>query len=139
MIKGCFVIMAVIAFLNQVIVLNVNFPVDNERDVRLTAVSRTSNPIQATATNHNTNKEAEVKEEEEMNNTIKINNSHTTSTTSNSKEAWEDENEGLRIRSRYEIVSQPMFMVSCTVATLAHTIMIMIMSNVSLAMDNSGN
>lgn len=43
-----------------------------------------------------------------------------------------------KIRSAREIVTQPMFIVSCTVATLAHTIMIMIMSNVSVAMDDSG-
>lgn len=43
-----------------------------------------------------------------------------------------------KIRSAREIVTQPMFIVSCTVATLAHTIMVMIMSNVSLAMDDSG-
>ena len=44
----------------------------------------------------------------------------------------------MRIRSAKEIVTQPMFMVACTVATLAHTIMVMIMSNVSLAMNDSG-
>jgi MFS family permease len=43
-----------------------------------------------------------------------------------------------KIRSAKEIVSQPMFIVACTVATLAHTIMVMIMSNVTLAMDGSG-
>jgi hypothetical protein len=33
-----------------------------------------------------------------------------------------------------EIISQPLFVVSCAVATLAHTIMVMVMSNCSLAM-----
>ncbi|KAJ1431642.1 major facilitator superfamily domain-containing protein [Ochromonadaceae sp. CCMP2298] len=42
------------------------------------------------------------------------------------------------IRSMREIVQQPMFIVACTIATLAHTVMIMIMSNVSLAMESSG-
>ena len=37
-----------------------------------------------------------------------------------------------------EITSQPMFLAACVVATLAHTIMVMIMSNVSLAMEDSG-
>lgn len=44
----------------------------------------------------------------------------------------------MRIRSAKEIVTQPMFIVACTVATLAHTIMVMVMSNVTLAMDDSG-
>jgi uncharacterized Ntn-hydrolase superfamily protein len=44
----------------------------------------------------------------------------------------------MRIRSAKEIVTQPMFIVACTVATLAHTIMVMMMSNVTLSMDASG-
>lgn len=43
-----------------------------------------------------------------------------------------------KIRSTYEIISQPLFIISCTVATLAHTIMVMIMSNVSVCMDDHG-
>ena len=46
--------------------------------------------------------------------------------------------DSMRIRTAKEIVTQPMFIVACTVATLAHTIMVMVMSNVSLAMDHSG-
>ena len=42
------------------------------------------------------------------------------------------------ICSTYEIVTQPLFIISCTVATLAHTIMVMIMSNVSICMADNG-
>lgn len=37
-------------------------------------------------------------------------------------------------RSVLEIITQPLFIVSCAVATLAHTIMVMLMSDVTLAM-----
>jgi MFS family permease len=43
-----------------------------------------------------------------------------------------------RVRSAYEISTQPMFILSCAVATLAHTIMVMVMSNVTLEMDKEG-
>eukprot|EP01035_Chromulina_nebulosa_P020643 gene20643-26765_t len=39
-------------------------------------------------------------------------------------------------RTLYEIVIQPTFIVSCAVATLAHTIMVMLMSDVTLAMSH---
>ena len=42
------------------------------------------------------------------------------------------------VRSSLEIISQPLFIVSCAVATLAHTIMVMLMSNVTLAMQDHG-
>lgn len=42
------------------------------------------------------------------------------------------------VRTSLQIVSQPLFIVSCTVATLAHTIMVMIMSNVTIDMEDSG-
>lgn len=42
------------------------------------------------------------------------------------------------VRTPMEICSQPLFIISCTVATLAHTIMVMIMSNVSLDMVDEG-
>ena len=35
-----------------------------------------------------------------------------------------------------EIVQQPMFILACTIATLAHTIMVMVMSNVSVDMND---
>jgi hypothetical protein len=41
---------------------------------------------------------------------------------------------GLRSRPLWTIVSQPIFILSCTVATIAHTVMVMIMSNCTLAM-----
>ena len=40
-------------------------------------------------------------------------------------------------RTVYQIISQPLFIVSCAVATLAHTIMVMLMSNVTLAMKSN--
>lgn len=41
-------------------------------------------------------------------------------------------------RSTWTICSQPLFVISCTIATLAHTIMVMIMSNVSVDMNHNG-
>jgi len=40
-----------------------------------------------------------------------------------------------RSRPLREIMSQPIFIMSCTVATIAHTVMVMIMSNCTIAMD----
>ncbi|KAJ1431643.1 major facilitator superfamily domain-containing protein [Ochromonadaceae sp. CCMP2298] len=42
------------------------------------------------------------------------------------------------IRSWGKIASQPMFGFSCAIATMAHTVMITLMSNVTLAIDESG-
>ena len=42
------------------------------------------------------------------------------------------------LRTRWEIVTQPMFIIACTVATLAHTLMVMVMSNASIAMVDDG-
>jgi MFS family permease len=44
----------------------------------------------------------------------------------------------VEVRSTKEIITTPLFILSCTIATLAHTIMIMIMSNVSIDMINNG-
>jgi MFS family permease len=44
----------------------------------------------------------------------------------------------IRERTAYEIVTQPLFLLSCFVATMAHTIMVMLMSDVTLAMDDYG-
>jgi membrane protease YdiL (CAAX protease family) len=41
---------------------------------------------------------------------------------------------GLRSRPLCLIISQPIFILSCTVTTMAHTVMVMIMSNCTLAM-----
>mmetsp|Transcript_2140 Transcript_2140/g.3361 ORF Transcript_2140/g.3361 Transcript_2140/m.3361 type:complete len:577 (+) Transcript_2140:51-1781(+) len=46
--------------------------------------------------------------------------------------------EEVQIRPMEVIIVQPSFIVACTIATLAHTVMVMIMSNVSLAMQGSG-
>ncbi len=42
------------------------------------------------------------------------------------------------IRTSWQIISQPLFVISCTVATLAHTMMVMLMSNVTIDMGDSG-
>eukprot|EP01039_Chlorochromonas_danica_P002280 gene2280-2495_t len=41
-------------------------------------------------------------------------------------------------RTTWQIVTQPMFVLSCAIATLAHTIMVMLMSNVTLDMEDHG-
>lgn len=41
-------------------------------------------------------------------------------------------------RSTIQIMTQPLFILSCTVATMAHTVMVMIMSNCTLAMTAFG-
>jgi hypothetical protein len=42
-----------------------------------------------------------------------------------------------QIRPMCEIISQPIFILACTIATLAHTIMVMVMSNVSVDMKDN--
>jgi hypothetical protein len=42
------------------------------------------------------------------------------------------------IRSWMEICAQPLFIISCMIATMAHTVMVMVMSNNSLAMRSYG-
>ncbi|RYG67968.1 MFS transporter [archaeon] len=42
----------------------------------------------------------------------------------------------VHLRSAYEICTQYMFILSCAIATLAHTIMVMVMSNVALDMQD---
>ena len=49
-----------------------------------------------------------------------------------------DSHEKLKYRSVKEIIFQPAFIISCTVATLGHTIMVMLMSIVTLAMASDG-
>lgn len=41
---------------------------------------------------------------------------------------------GLRSRPLSTIVRQPLFIISCSIATIAHTVMVMVMSNCTLAM-----
>jgi MFS family permease len=41
-------------------------------------------------------------------------------------------------RKLYEIIKQPLFIVSCIIPTIAHTMMVMLMSSVSLAMEKNG-
>ena len=43
---------------------------------------------------------------------------------------------GLKRRSACQIASHPIFILSCTVATIAHTVMVMIMSNCALSMED---
>jgi hypothetical protein len=42
----------------------------------------------------------------------------------------------LKPRTPWQIVSHPVFILSCTVATIAHTVMVMIMSNCALSMED---
>jgi MFS family permease len=42
----------------------------------------------------------------------------------------------LKLRTPWQIVSHPVFILSCTVATIAHTVMVMIMSNCALSMED---
>ena len=44
----------------------------------------------------------------------------------------------LKPRPVLEVISQPSFVLSCTIATVAHSVMTMLMSNCSLAMDSRG-
>jgi MFS family permease len=41
-------------------------------------------------------------------------------------------------RKLYDIIKQPLFIVSCIIPTIAHTMMVMLMSSVSLAMEKNG-
>lgn len=123
-----FILIAAIALLNQITVLFVNFPppvvpkqivtadVPNALVTSALAEQAARNPSEVSSTGANSS-----------------NNSGRLVNVVDNRESL-----SVKIRSAKEIVSQPMFMVACTVATLAHTIMVMIMSNVSLAMDNSG-
>lgn len=43
---------------------------------------------------------------------------------------------GVKIRPLSQIASHPIFLLSCTVATIAHTVMVMIMSNCALSMED---
>ena len=59
------------------------------------------------------------------------------STSSRNKEEEEEEEIillNIKLRTPYQIVSHPVFILSCTVATIAHTVMVMIMSNCALSM-----
>jgi hypothetical protein len=42
----------------------------------------------------------------------------------------------LKRRSTLQIISHPIFILSCTVATIAHTVMVMIMSNCAISMQD---
>ena len=44
----------------------------------------------------------------------------------------------IKRRPLKEIIKQPLFIVSCIIPTVAHTLMVMLMSSVTLAMDSSG-
>ena len=106
-----FTLIAGIAVLNQITVLFVNFPppVQPKQIVN----SEVPNAL--------------------ISSTVREGNANASAT-----DIRESLSSNMRIRSAKEIITQPMFIVSCTVATLAHTIMVMVMSNVTLAMNDSG-
>lgn len=117
---GSYLIVAVFAFFNQIVLMFVNFPPRNrdpgtEKDYGATEESK--NPILAVDPHESDPAErpegAEGAEEDD-----------------------EDERSSVAVRSTREIISQPMFILSCAIATLAHTIMVMLMSNVTLDMED---
>ncbi len=112
---GSYLVVAVFAFLNQIVLMFVNFP---PRAKHLENKDITSVNTEADAIIVNLS-DAEYNEEKEDG----VGASARTS---------------FRVRSSYEIVTQYMFILSCSIATLAHTIMVMVMSNVSLEMSNHG-
>eukprot|EP01040_Poterioochromonas_malhamensis_P015709 gene15709-17636_t len=91
---GSYLMVAIFALLNQIVIMFVNFPPRPSK--------------------------------EDTKDLSSINSSSEVST------APED-----RIRPMKEIVQQPKFILACMIATLAHTIMVMVMSNVSVDMNDN--
>lgn len=98
---GSYIMIAIFAFLNQIVLMLVNFP------------PPISKQLLKQPDMHDVDSEPD---------------------TDNSHHHHEDD----RIRPMSEIVSQDIFILSCTIATLAHTIMVMVMSNVSIDMQDNG-
>lgn len=123
-----FLLIAAIAIANQITVLFVNFPppILPKQIVSADVPNALVSGSVAEETEHNPSEVGSVRGSN--------NNSGRMVNVVDNRESLS----AMKIRSAKEIVSQPMFIVACTVATLAHTIMVMIMSNVSLAMDHSG-
>lgn len=120
-----FLFIGVFAAINQGVVLLVNFPPPLvPKDI----LSEVSNTLVASALTEESLKEHSGKSDPS-----------TGAALENFAMRESQMSSAFKIRSAREIVTQPMFIVSCTVATLAHTIMIMIMSNVSLSMDDNGD
>lgn len=106
---GSYAVIAIFAAFNQLVITFVNFPAPPSEDVK----TWTSNPL-------NSNKEGgERQGDQEMPVSY----------------VQEEEEE---VRSAWQIARQPQFILSCTIATLAHTIMVMLMSNVTLDMGDNG-
>lgn len=124
-----FGLIAIIAVLNQIVVLCVNFPPPIVPKQVLTA-EVVSNALVASA----------VAEESTTNVSRTVSDASKSAGVRmpNLASERQDSVASMRIRSPWEIITQPRFIVSTTVATLAHTVMVMIMSNVTLAMDDSG-
>lgn len=114
--EGSFLIMGLLGFINFLVILMVRFPKNSEYDGK--------------SSNYQS---------------VKQDNSSLASS-SDASIAEKDESATDLIRSLLyekkvtlmEIITQPLFIVSCTVATLAHTMMVMVMSAVTLAMTADG-
>jgi MFS family permease len=120
-----FGLIAIIAILNQIVVLFVNFPPPIVPKQVISA--EVPNALVASAIREDSaasNSQNDLSKSATLRMTNVVDNRESLS--------------AHKIRSPWEIVTQPMFIVSCTVATLAHTVMVMIMSNVTLAMNDSG-
>lgn len=116
-----FLFIGVFAAINQCVVLLVNFPPPLVPK-HIASISEVSNKLVASALT-----------EDALNELNKSDTGRPSNLTTRESQLTQ-----FKVRPAREIVTQPMFVVATTVATLAHTIMIMIMSNVSLAMDDSG-
>ena len=128
---GSYLMIAVFATLNQAVISLVKFPA---RESALT----TAVPVPVTST-ENTTTSSSVHHSKDMETHTHTENPLTRSTPSGEREQAAVVSAGpSKGRTRWQIVSQPQFLLSCSIATLAHTIMVMLMSNVTIAMKDSG-
>lgn len=68
-----------------------------------------------------------------------VNNNPIENSSSSSSSSSANRNHSVvELRTSLQIISQPLFIISCAIATLAHTIMVMIMSNVTIDMSDLG-
>ena len=111
---GSYAVVAIFAAFNQLVITFVNFPTPPSQEVNNT--STTKNPM-----NDNHQKASNPDHQVEENMAVK-----------HSEEPEEE------VRTAFQIARQPQFILSCTIATLAHTIMVMLMSNVTLDMEDNG-
>lgn len=115
---GSFILMGGIAFLNQLVIILTKFPKPPQK------VIEEKKGAKAEQMDSSSSKFIEARLRGEKG-TESIDSEHVSI-------------QDAEMRTRYEIISQPLFIASCTVATLAHTLMVMVMSNVSVAMTDGG-